>query len=114
MKRTALLVAAALMGMATSAGVAVADDAYVLRDSDVYARANSNRVVNEVEEGDIVNVRECRQRANRCLIRIPGEDGWIRANRLAFYDDDDDEYVPFRFGVNIGNGYGGFSFSISP
>jgi uncharacterized protein YraI len=114
MKRTALLVAVAVAAMVASAGVALAEDAYVLRDSDVYASRNGNRVVNDVERGDIVDVRECSRRANRCFIRIRGEDGWVRANRLAFYDDDEDEYVPFRFGVTIGGPGAGFSFSISP
>jgi SH3-like domain-containing protein len=111
MKRTALFVAIALSAMATSTGVALAEDAYVLRDSDVYANRTGNRVVNEVEEGDIVDVRECR--GQRCRVRIPGEDGWVRANRLAEYDEDEDDYVPFRFGITIGGGGGGFSFGIN-
>ena len=106
MKRTALILAFSLSALATSAGATMAADAYVTRDSDVYANRSGSRVVNDVEEGDIVDVRE--------FIRIPGRDGWIRANRLAMYDDRSDDYVPFRFGVTIGGPGSGFSFSINP
>lgn len=114
MKRTALILAFSLSALATSAGATMAADAYVTRDADVYANRSGSRVVNDVEEGDIVDVRECSRSANRCFIRIPGRDGWIRASRLAMYDDRSDDYVPFRFGVTIGGPGSGFSFSINP
>jgi hypothetical protein len=112
MKRTGFSIALAAAAVMASIGVALADDAVVTRDSPVYERRTGNTVVNEVFEGDVVDVRECR--SNRCRIRIPGEDGWIRQNRLAPIDEEGEirEDIPFRFGITIGPSGPGVSIGI--
>jgi hypothetical protein len=109
MKRTGLVLATAALALAASTAVATARDMVVTRDSDVYRSATSDRVVNEVERGEVVDVRECSRRANRCLIRIPGQDGWVRSNRLVDFDEweDDDYDRPGRPGRPGGGGGGG-------
>lgn len=104
MKRTALTVAIAVAAMVASTAAALAIEAVVTRDSPVYRSRTSNVVVNEVDRNQIVEVLECR--SDRCRIRIPGPDGWVRQSRLAPLDDDGDAQpnVPFRFGITIGPG----------
>lgn len=98
MKRTGLWLAVASVAFLAPLSAALAEDMVVTRDSDVYRDRTGNRVVNEVEEGQIVDVRECR--GQRCRIRIPGPDGWVRSNRLVELDewrfDRDDRRPPRR------------------
>jgi hypothetical protein len=93
MKRTTLSVAVATLAMVLSTTVALAVDAVVTRDTDVYRRSSGNAVVNEVDRNQVVDVVECER--SRCRVRIPGPDGWVRQDRLArldsYYDDDDDD-----------------------
>ena len=87
MKRTALSLAAAVAATVAMTTVTLAVEAVVTRDTPVYRRANGNAVVNQVERNQIVDVEECAR--GRCLVRIPGRDGWVRQDRLARLEDDD-------------------------
>lgn len=105
MRRTGLTTLIAVVAVALSTGIAIAEEAIVTRDSPLYRNRTGNSIVNEVFEGDIVDVSECR--SNRCRVRPEdGPRGWIRQNRLAPLDDEGDavEGVPFSFGITIGPG----------
>lgn len=102
MKRITLsLVVAATAVMATTS-IAQAAWATVRRDSDVYRTASSNRVVNEVEKGDRVNVVDCDDDEDRCLIQIPGRDGWIDVEDLRAYGKSGSG-ITFNFGGSGGS-----------
>ncbi len=107
---TAAIAAAAMLAGSTAAFAA--DDAIVLKDSDVYKTKTGSQVVNEVFEDDEVSVLECG--SQRCKIKIPGPDGWIRKNRLAPIDDEGEvhEDVPFQFGLTFGPSGPGISIGI--
>lgn len=111
MKRIVLtFVIAAAAVMAVPATV-LAANAVVTRDSDVYRSATSNRVVNEVEEDQLVTVTECTR--NRCLVEIPGRDGWMPRRWVEPYEERSGRSggsLTFNFGgvgVTIGEGGGG-------
>lgn len=113
MKRTVLTVAVGFAAMMVCAGVALAEEAMVTRDSPVYRNRTGNAVVNEVYEGDIVDVRECR--SNRCRAIVDdGPNGWIPQRRLAVIDDEGEvrREIPFRLGITIGPSGPGVSVGI--
>lgn len=107
MKNSRLPIAAAIAAFAVLATstAALAANAVMLRDSDVYrSRSTSSTVVNFVEEDEVVTVTECR--GNYCYLQIPGPNGWVRKNRLAPLDEEGEPQpdVPFNFGITIGPG----------
>jgi hypothetical protein len=101
-------IAAAAVMVATSAFAA--PNAVVTRDSDVYKTRTGNQVVNEVEEDELVEVLECR--GNRCKVKIPGPDGWMRKNRLVALDDEGEPDPGISFGITIGPGGPGISIGV--
>lgn len=75
-------IAAALL-VATTASSFAATWAYI--DHDVLVRANHNNaapIVNSADEGDYVKVLA--HWGNWYKIKVPGPDGWVRANALDF------------------------------
>ena len=108
MKLRLLAIAAlvAVTSIAATAGSAVAANATLNRDADVYARPNnSSAIVNEVFEDDDVTVRRCS--GNYCLLRIAGPDGWVRTRALDMWDEDDEDDGPPRAQVCVGVPMGG-------
>lgn len=100
-------IAAALASFAllATSTAALAANAVVTRDSDVYkSRSTSSQKVNFVEEDEEVTVTKCQ--GSYCFLDIPGPNGWIRQNRLIPLDDEGDPRpeVPFRFGLTFGPG----------
>ncbi len=78
--RTAALATLVVAATATSA---LAAPAWLTQDSNVRGNHhNMAPVVNWVQEGQQVNV--IAQWNNWYKIQIPGQDGWVRANRLDF------------------------------
>lgn len=107
MKNSRLPIAAALASFAVLATstAALAANAIVLQDSNVYkSRSTSSQKVNFVEEDDEVNVTKCQ--GSYCFLKIPGPDGWMKKNRLAPLDEEGDPHpeVPFSFGLTFGPG----------
>jgi hypothetical protein len=86
-KRIAIVVALGLLS--TTAAIA-APNGVMNRDSNVrQTSSNSSPVVNFVEEDQDVQVLSCS--ANRCKIKIPGPDGWVRKSYIEFYDEEEEE-----------------------
>jgi hypothetical protein len=112
MKRIAF--AAAVIAALVGSTAALAEEAEVKRDSDVYRTRTSSTVIYTVDRGDIVEVLRCR--SQRCEIDVDGEsrNGWIRQNRLAPIDDEGDsrEEIPFQFGLVFGPSGPGISVGI--
>jgi hypothetical protein len=117
MKRLALCLVVALTSLVATPSIVLAANAVVTRDADVYRRLDSNSVVNDVEEDQLVTVTECRRgdRGRRCFIEIPGRDGWVDQRRVEPYDEDTGESggsITFDFGgvgVTIGEDGAGVS-----
>ncbi|MDP1729661.1 MAG: hypothetical protein Q8L54_00480, partial [Devosia sp.] len=81
---TAAIAAFAVLATSTAA---LAANAVVVQDSNVYkSRSTSSAKVNFVEEDDEVTVTKCQ--GSWCFLKIPGPDGWIRKNRLAPLDEE--------------------------
>ncbi|HHY50400.1 MAG TPA: peptidase inhibitor family I36 protein [Alphaproteobacteria bacterium] len=115
MKRLIILSTVALLTLLGGASIVLADEAVVTRDSDVYRSRTSNRVVDEVERGQLVEVYRCS--SSRCQIDLDGDDepdGWVRINRLAAVERGGRPRpdIPFRFGITIGPGGPGVSIDI--
>lgn len=115
MKRLIILSAVALLTLLGGTSMVFADDAVVTRDSEVYRNRTGNRVVDEVERGQLVEVYRCA--SNRCQIDLDGDDrpdGWVRMNRLAAVERGGRPRpdIPFRFGITIGPGGPGVSIGI--
>jgi hypothetical protein len=98
---TVVALAALMLGFAATpvlaANAVVTQDSVVREDPD-----NTADIVNEVSEGDEVTVTDCQD--SYCFIKIPGDDGWIRQNRLGALDEDGggDGKVPFSFSFGVG------------
>ena len=86
--KTGALAAAIVFATATSSLAAT----WALVEQDSYIRANhssSSSIVNDVEEGDVVQV--IGHWGNWYKLAIPGPNGWIRDYKLEFdYDEVDD------------------------
>ena len=86
-KRIAIVVALGLLS--TTAAVA-APNGVMNRDSNVrQTSSNGSPIVNFVEEDQDVQVLTCS--SNRCKIKIPGPDGWVRKSYIEFYDEEEEE-----------------------
>ncbi|MEO6396639.1 MAG: hypothetical protein ABIO40_12110 [Devosia sp.] len=89
-------IAAALV-FATATSSLAATYAIVEQDSLIrYNHSNSSSVVNDVEEGDLVQI--IGEWGNWYKIAIPGPNGWIRSYKLELdYEDDPAPGVQFCF-----------------
>lgn len=104
-RRLPIVAALASFAVLATSTVALAANAVVTQDSNVYkSRSTSSQKVNFVEEDDEVNVTKCQ--GSYCFLKIPGRDGWIKKNRLAPLDEEGDPRpdVPFSFGLTFGPG----------
>lgn len=114
MFRAAIAVAVALAAMATMPLPAIADEAEVERNSDVYRTRTGDEVLYRLRAGTVVEVLRCRGR--RCEIDAPRQrrNGWILKQRLAPIDEGGEahEDIPFEFGIIIGPGGPGFDFRL--
>jgi SH3-like domain-containing protein len=107
MKSFALALVLAATALTSTPTIVLAANAVITRDADVFRRATGDRVVNEVEEDQLVTVTDCERR--RCFVRIPGPDGWVNRNRIDPIEYGDPGYKP---GVTFNFGGGGFGISI--
>lgn len=84
---------AAAVVVATAGASMAATWAWVDHDAKVKANhSTSSSTVNWVYEGD--KVRVIAQWNNWFKLKIPGQDGWVRANVLDFHPNYDDDYHP--------------------
>jgi uncharacterized protein YraI len=85
--RIASIALATTVVLATAGASMAATYAYVDKDANVRKNpSNGSSVINYVEEGDEVQVLA--KSGSWYKIKIPGPDGWVRANVLDFdYDD---------------------------
>jgi len=99
--RTLKTVAIAAVAVIATASASFAATAWVDHDAKVkFKPKNSSQTVNYVEEGQKVKI--VAQNGSWVKIKIPGDDGWIKASALDYsypvYDD---------YGPDYGYGYGG-------
>jgi len=99
--KTLKIAALATAVIVATAGASMASQyAWVDHDSNVYLKhKTSSPIVNYVEAGDKVKIISAW--GNWVKIKIPGDDGWVKASKLDFYPDWHD------VGYDYPYGYGG-------
>jgi hypothetical protein len=104
MKLAGLATGLATVALIATTTAVLAEAAVVTRNNTkVYRSATSSRVVDSVDRGDVVDADRCSKGRCRVDIDDDGEnDGWIRQDRLATYEYDDDDH-----GHHGGHGDGG-------
>jgi uncharacterized protein YraI len=99
--------------VATASASFAAGYAFVDHDAKVRAfHSNGSAVVNWVAEGQKVKVLNTW--GNWVKVKIPGQDGWVKANALDFHSG---PYFPhdvdYDYGYGGYGGYGGGSFCVA-
>ena len=85
-KRIAVFVA---LGLLSTTAAMAAPNGVMNRDSNVrQTSSNSSPTINYVEEDQEVLVLSCT--SNRCKIKIPGPDGWVRKSYIDLYDEEEE------------------------
>jgi uncharacterized protein YraI len=109
---------AATIAFVASATVALAQPGVITQDTKVRDYpSNSASVVDWAYDGQDVNVKKCK--GNWCLVKFDGQSGWVKSNRVAFYDDEPVYHHPHHsepavdFGVYGGPGGVSFGFGLS-
>ena len=76
--------------LSTTFAAMAAPNAVMNRDSNVrQTSSSSSPVINHVDEDQEVTVLQCN--SNRCKIKIPGPDGWVRKSYVETYEDEEEE-----------------------
>ena len=85
-KRIAVFVA---LGLLSTTAAMAEPNGVMNRDSNVrQTSSNSSPTINYVEEDQEVLVLSCT--SNRCKIKIPGPDGWVRKSYIDLYDEEEE------------------------
>ena len=99
--KTAALAAAVLV--ATAGASFASQYAWVDQDANVYFKhKTSSTIVNYVEEGQKVKILASWN--NWYYIKVPGDDGWVKASKLDFHphwDDADYDYPGYPVGGSL-------------
>lgn len=109
MKKIVLFAAVAGMAALAAGTALAAPNVVVTRDTYLYKNSSGNTVVGEVERGEELEVTTCGPQ--RCRVKMPGPDPYIRRNRIEPIEDDEDEDDPDS-SVSITLGPGGISIGV--
>ena len=110
---------AATVAFVASATIALAQPGVITQDTKVrdYA-SNSAPVIDWAYDGQDVNIKKCG--SGWCLIKFDGQSGWVKKNKLAFYNDapvyphhNHHNQPAVDFGVYGGPGGVSFGFGLS-